>query len=99
MLAGFRFKLAIELHRIFVNLAHRIGQVEERQQARGMPGGARGEFLALHRDKLFASPVWPITKELSALTSSRSKTGTGAPAIAAVAAMAIMVGSSPARWG
>jgi hypothetical protein len=40
MLAGLGFKFAIELHRILVNLADRIGHVEQRQQARGMPGGA-----------------------------------------------------------
>ena len=37
MLARFRFKLAIELDRVFVDLAHRIGQVEQRQEASRMP--------------------------------------------------------------
>ena len=50
MLAGFSLQFAIELHRVFVNLTDRIGQVEERQQARRMPGRARREFLALHQD-------------------------------------------------
>ena len=50
VLARFGFKRVIQLDRVFVNLTHRVGQVEQRQQARGVPGGARCQFLPLDQD-------------------------------------------------
>ena len=43
----FRAERLVERDRIFVDLAHRIGKVEQRQQACRMPGRAGGQFLAL----------------------------------------------------
>ena len=37
----------VERDRVFVDLADRVAHVEERQQAGGMPGRARGQLLAL----------------------------------------------------
>ena len=50
--AGFFLKLLIELHGIFMNLADRIGHVEQRQQACGMPCRPRGQLLALDQDNV-----------------------------------------------
>ena len=52
MLAGFLLELAVELDRIFVNLPDRIGHVEERQEARRVPGRAGGELLALDEERV-----------------------------------------------
>ena len=38
ILSGFLFQFFVELDGIFVNLPHRVGHVEQRQQASGMPG-------------------------------------------------------------
>ena len=49
-LPGFRFQALVELDRVLVELAHRIAHVEQRQQARGVPGGAGGQLGALQQD-------------------------------------------------
>ncbi len=48
--AGLRLQRGIEADRILVKLADRIAEVEQGQQAGGVPGRARGEFLALEED-------------------------------------------------
>ena len=52
ILAGLLLKRLVEAHRVFVNLAHRVAHVEERQEPRRMPGGARGQLLALQEDAI-----------------------------------------------
>ncbi len=66
MLAGFGLELAIELHRILVNLANRIGHVEQRQEARGMPGGTGGQFLALDQDDIAPALLGEVVKRADA---------------------------------
>ena len=44
---GFGLQAGVEFDRILVDLAHRIAEVEQRQQARRMPCAARCQFLAL----------------------------------------------------
>ena len=44
---GLGFQRGVETDRIFVQLADRIGHVEQGQQARRVPGGAARQFLAL----------------------------------------------------
>ena len=44
---GFGFEARVQRDRILVQLAHRIAEVEQRQQAGGVPGRARRQFLAL----------------------------------------------------
>ena len=58
MLAGLCFERLVERHRVFVDLADRVAEVEERQQARRMPGRARGQLLALDEDDVATSPSW-----------------------------------------
>ena len=45
--AGLFLERLVERDRIFVDLPDRIAEVEERQEARRVPGRARGQFLAL----------------------------------------------------
>ena len=48
-LAGLGLELLVELDRVLVQLAHRIGHVEERQEPGSVPGGAGGELGALEQ--------------------------------------------------
>jgi hypothetical protein len=48
--AGFLFEGLVEVDRVFVELTHRVAEVEQRQQAGGVPGGARGQFAPLDED-------------------------------------------------
>jgi hypothetical protein len=48
-LAGLRLQRRIEADRIFVQLADRVAQIEQRQQAGGVPSGAGGELVALQQ--------------------------------------------------
>ncbi len=66
MLAGLGFELAIELDRVFVNLADRIGHVEQRQQARRMPGGAGGQLLALDEDDIAPALLGQVVERRNA---------------------------------
>ena len=47
ILAGLGLEPVVECDRVFVDLAHRVGQVEQRQQPRRMPGRARGQLAPL----------------------------------------------------
>ena len=49
-LARLGLQRAVKLHRVLVDLAHRVAHVEERQEAGGVPGRARGQLLALDED-------------------------------------------------
>ena len=51
------FQRPVERNGIFVNLPDRIAEVEQRQQARRMPGRARGQFLALDENAI--GPAFP----------------------------------------
>ena len=44
ILPGFGFERLVEVHRVFMDLPDAVAHVEERQQARRMPGGARRQF-------------------------------------------------------
>jgi hypothetical protein len=46
-LSGLLFQRLVERHRMLMDLADRIAHVEERQEARGVPGRAAGELLPL----------------------------------------------------
>ena len=47
VLAGLGLERLVEGDRVFVDLADRVGEVEERQEPGGMPGRARGQLLPL----------------------------------------------------
>ena len=57
MLAGLGLEGIIELDRVLVDLAHRVGQVEQRQQACSMPGRTGGQLLPLDQDHV--APAFP----------------------------------------
>ena len=52
LLASLLLQALVEVHRILVQLAHRVAHVEERQEAGRMPGGAGGELPALHQRRI-----------------------------------------------
>jgi len=47
--AGFRLQRLVEIHRVLVDMADRVAHVEQRQQPGGVPGGARGQFVAFQQ--------------------------------------------------
>ena len=47
VLAGLLRQALVQIHRVLVQLADGVAHVEQRQEARGVPGGARGELGAL----------------------------------------------------
>ncbi len=49
VLAGFGRQPLVQIHRVLVQLADRVAHVEQRQQARRMPGGPGGQFGALEQ--------------------------------------------------
>ena len=49
VLAGFGGQTLVEIHRVLVQLADRVAHVEQRQQARRMPGRSRGQLGALQQ--------------------------------------------------
>ena len=49
VVAGLLGEPAVEIHRVLVNLAHRVAHVEQRQQAGGVPGRPGRQFLALQQ--------------------------------------------------
>ena len=55
--AGLLLELLIEAHRVLVDLPNRVGEVEQRQKARRVPGGAGGELLPL--DQHAVAPALP----------------------------------------
>ena len=52
ILSGLGLEPPVEADRVFVDLPDRVGEVEQRQEAGGMPGRARGQFLALAQDDI-----------------------------------------------
>ena len=52
ILAGLGFEALVEGDRVFVDLADRIGKVEERQEAGRMPGRARGQLMAFDQNDI-----------------------------------------------
>ncbi len=49
---GLSAERLVESDRIFVDLPDRVGKVEQRQQAGGVPGRAGGQFLALDQNAI-----------------------------------------------
>jgi hypothetical protein len=47
--AGLRLQRLVELHAVVVDVADRVAYVEERQEARRVPGGASGQLVALEQ--------------------------------------------------
>ncbi|MNS47477.1 hypothetical protein D3C72_800080 [compost metagenome] len=64
--AGLFLKLLIELDGIFVDLADRIAHVEQRQKPGGMPGGTRGELLALDENAVAPALLGKMIKRRNA---------------------------------
>jgi hypothetical protein len=50
ILTGLGLQALVEPDRVFVQLADRVGHVEQRQQAGGVPGRSGGQLLALDQD-------------------------------------------------
>ena len=57
ILSGLGLERLVEADRVFVDLADRVGEVEERQQPGRMPGRARGQLLPL--DENDVGPALP----------------------------------------
>ena len=67
--AGLGLERLVELHRVVVDVAGGVAHVEERQQARGVPGRAGGQLVALEQHGVGPAGLAPARRRSPAPTA------------------------------